>query len=321
MAKFRNIVNETFNKWMVIERAPNKPKNRNSMWLCRCVCGNINIISAQSLRNNSSKQCLKCSHAYRYYKTGNIPIVFWKRIVRNAIKRKISIEITKEQAYELLILQNFQCAITKLNITLPRCSFELTTGICTASLDRINNKLGYIVGNVQWLHKEDNRCPNNAGLFSCDGILVKSKRENIWLGTSPCNQDTVITSVPPLLNCKDLSAKLFLSVEPILGEVYFNPYIREHTYNARYDDFDKGKILIDWVIVGGESGSKARECKIEWIETIVFSCSMCAVPVFVKQLGSKPTYAGELVKISDRKGDNWDEWPATKINIKHRAFP
>ncbi len=43
---------------------------------------------------------------------------------------------------------------------------------------------------------------------------------------------------------------------------------------------------IHWVIVGGESGNKARPCDISWIRSIVRQCQSANVPVFVKQLGS-----------------------------------
>lgn len=45
---------------------------------------------------------------------------------------------------------------------------------------------------------------------------------------------------------------------------------------------------IDWVIVGGESGHKARPCDVRWIRKIVQQCKGAGVATFVKQLGSHP---------------------------------
>lgn len=45
---------------------------------------------------------------------------------------------------------------------------------------------------------------------------------------------------------------------------------------------------ISLVIVGGESGPNARPCDIEWIRSIVRQCLEAGVPVFVKQIGSRP---------------------------------
>lgn len=41
---------------------------------------------------------------------------------------------------------------------------------------------------------------------------------------------------------------------------------------------------IDWVVVGAESGPNRRECKIEWVESIVNQCLATGVQVFVKQI-------------------------------------
>ena len=47
---------------------------------------------------------------------------------------------------------------------------------------------------------------------------------------------------------------------------------------------------VDWVIVGGESGVKARPFHVDWARSIVKQCQAAGVPVHVKQLG--PNLAG-----------------------------
>ncbi|MNY31987.1 Phage protein Gp37/Gp68 [compost metagenome] len=42
---------------------------------------------------------------------------------------------------------------------------------------------------------------------------------------------------------------------------------------------------IDWVIVGGESGHKARPLKKEWVDDIKVKCEASKVPFFFKQWG------------------------------------
>src|SRR4051794_10275427 len=42
---------------------------------------------------------------------------------------------------------------------------------------------------------------------------------------------------------------------------------------------------IDWVIVGGESGPKARPIDPEWVLNIMDQCKKAAVPFFFKQWG------------------------------------
>ena len=83
---------------------------------------------------------------------------------------------------------------------------------------------------------------------------------------------------------------------------------------------------INWVIVGGESGSGARPCHLDWLRSIVSQCKSANVAVFVKQLGSMAMidapirYEHDLmkVKLKDRKGGDIDEFPD---DLKVREFP
>lgn len=80
----------------------------------------------------------------------------------------------------------------------------------------------------------------------------------------------------------------FLSVEPLLGPI---PRLSLSG--------------IDWVIVGGESGPKARPMKPEWVEQIRDRCIDRGVPFFFKQWG------GVRKKQTGREldGRTWDEMP------------
>lgn len=61
----------------------------------------------------------------------------------------------------------------------------------------------------------------------------------------------------------------FLSIEPLLEEIY----------NLKLDG-------IDWVIVGGESGPKARQMNKEWVFKIKEQCDDENIPFFFKQWGT-----------------------------------
>lgn len=106
---------------------------------------------------------------------------------------------------------------------------------------------------------------------------------NIWMGVS-VEDERVISRVDYLRNVK---AKIkFLSLEPLLG-----PLSNLNLQN------------INWVIVGGESGFKARPVKKEWIIEIKEQCKKSKIPFFFKQWG-KPEF-------------NEDQNDPT-INPKHR---
>lgn len=79
---------------------------------------------------------------------------------------------------------------------------------------------------------------------------------------------------------------------------------------------------IDWVIVGGESGSGlnyTRPFALEWAEELRDHCRKKRVAFFLKQLGRNPTRNGEVFKLRDKHGGNWDEWPDEPLKV--REFP
>lgn len=101
---------------------------------------------------------------------------------------------------------------------------------------------------------------------------------NVWIGTSVENRQTADERIPALLA---IPAKVrFLSVEPLLGPV-------DLAYSCFNGADPCGSMPgIHWVIVGGESGTNARPCNIEWIRFIIAQCKWAGVACFVKQLGS-----------------------------------
>lgn len=141
---------------------------------------------------------------------------------------------------------------------------------------------------------------------------------NVWLGVSVEDQIRADERILPLLRTP--AAIRFLSCEPLLGRISLSA-----TYNVIEDSrlsvfnvLGGGTNVIDWVIVGGESGARARHCDIRWIEDLVAQCRASNVPVFVKQLGSRPVAPGEPISLRDRKGGDPSEWPN---ELRVREFP
>ena len=108
---------------------------------------------------------------------------------------------------------------------------------------------------------------------------------NIWMGVSvedrhALNRVGDLVAVP--------AAVRFISCEPLLGPVNNIPL------NS-----------IDWVIVGGESGPKARPMQPEWVESIWQQCQEASIPFFFKQWGGvQKKRAGRLLH-----GRTYDEMP------------
>ena len=131
---------------------------------------------------------------------------------------------------------------------------------------------------------------------------------NVWLGTSTESQATLDQRLPFLMDTA--AAVRFLSMEPLLELVEIDPDdIGSRDAEGRY---------LDWVIVGGESGPKARGFDIQWAREIIAECGFAGVPVFVKQLGSRPFSSKHEIHLKDSKGGDMDEWPS---DLCVREFP
>ena len=66
---------------------------------------------------------------------------------------------------------------------------------------------------------------------------------------------------------------------------------------------------IDWAIVGGESGPKARYMSPEWVADLRDQCLIQKVPFFFKQWGGiNKKKAGRLLD-----GRTWDEMPVVEM--------
>lgn len=145
--------------------------------------------------------------------------------------------------------------------------------------------------------------------------------KNVWILVSAENQEWADKRIPELL--KIPAVVRGLSCEPLLGPIEFKAV----------DGFwDKEQPRLDWIIVGGESGPKARPCSGEWIRSIKDQCQSARVSCFVKQLGSKPvcdcsmaveSFSANCTQhfpfpIRHPKGGDPAEWPE---DLRVQEFP
>lgn len=130
--------------------------------------------------------------------------------------------------------------------------------------------------------------------------LVPWPIPSVWLGTSVESQKYADERIPELLKCD--AAVRFLSVEPLLDYVDLSTYLHG----------------IQWVIVGGESGRKARKCNLQWVRDVVIQCQLAGVSCFVKQLGANIDcdendamfdWFSVSLPLLDKKGGDPSEWP------------
>jgi protein gp37 len=108
---------------------------------------------------------------------------------------------------------------------------------------------------------------------------------NVWMGVTVENGDVRFR----IDHLRKTGAKIkFLSLEPLLGPL--------PNLNLR---------RIQWVIVGGESGPRARSMDAKWVTEIRDQCLRTDIPFFFKQWGGVfKCRNGRLLE-----GRTWDDWP------------
>ena len=125
-------------------------------------------------------------------------------------------------------------------------------------------------------------------LWSCGKRLPS----NVWMGVSVEDAEQRaridhLRDVPSVVR--------FLSIEPLLAEV--------------------GRLNltgIHWVIVGGESGGRARPMDVAWVRAIREQCDAAKVPFFFKQWGG--VRKGETGRVLD--GKTWDGMPSAETRLR-----
>lgn len=123
---------------------------------------------------------------------------------------------------------------------------------------------------------------------------------NVWLGATVENERRAGERRAAIDACP--AAVRFLSLEPLLGPVDVTPYLG----------------VVDWLIIGGESGNSSRPCEIDWMVDIVRQAQAGGIACFVKQLGSRPTLHTLSYDAGTYKGGEMEYWPN---ELKVRQWP
>jgi hypothetical protein len=130
-------------------------------WYCRCICGNEVSVRADHLgpygqKTLSDKSCgcnRRSSKNYGWKGYMEISGQYWSQIQKGARERSIVFDLRIEDVWELFLLQKRECALTGLPLVMHITGKHAGT----ASLDRIDSSKGYILDNVQWVHKHINQ--------------------------------------------------------------------------------------------------------------------------------------------------------------------
>ncbi len=162
---------------------------------------------------------------------------------------------------------------------------------------------------------------HHGGGIDPDGIYdqvlsFEGPHPRIWLGVSVEDQAAADERIPMLLQTP--AAVRWISAEPLLGPVSLRLERLGH-WNALAIKSNQpwATTRLHWVVVGGESGPKARPMRPEWARSLRDQCASGGVPFFFKQWGEwlpsdaedQPVYRGEHRHLGEH-------WHAFKIGKK-----
>jgi protein gp37 len=123
-------------------------------------------------------------------------------------------------------------------------------------------------------------------------VWLEQWPENAWIGTTTGLQKTADKRIPELLK---IPAKVrFLSCEPLLGAVeIFKTTCLGCGKEKCTSDCPAGTVTtgpgnansrIQWIICGGESGSRKRPMDLAWARSLRDQCASAGVAFFMKQI-------------------------------------
>ncbi|KWE25682.1 phage Gp37/Gp68 family protein [Burkholderia territorii] len=150
--------------------------------------------------------------------------------------------------------------------------------------------------------------------------------DNVWLGATIVNQAEADRDIPKLLA---VPARVrFLSMEPLLGPVDLGAALFEccgdMSVGAQYMGateqvccgHPQPRDVLDWVIVGGESGRGARPMHADWARSLRDQCAAAGVPFLFKQWGE---WSAPGVSFPDGRPDRAEEDEFARFKVGKRA--
>ncbi len=142
-----SLVNQRFGRlWVLWRTDKGSRRSRSMMWECRCDCGKTTIVSATSLRSGRTKSCGCLQLEAACLEPGQSGFNFLlTRYKRTAEQRGLVWDLTEDQFRELLLGNCHYCGEPPKQVAVGHS----TNGkFIYNGIDRLNNMLGYVSGNV-----------------------------------------------------------------------------------------------------------------------------------------------------------------------------
>lgn len=155
----KDLTGKRFGKLIVLKIS--HTNSRRKFWECKCDCGGSKVCTTKSLTSGYVKSCgcaIRNKNHIRWKGYEDIPYDFFSSYKRGALTRGLDFEITIEYVWEIFKSQNFKCALSGIDLCFSETRKQ--RGLRTVSIDRKDNKKGYVLGNIQLVHKVINIMKN-----------------------------------------------------------------------------------------------------------------------------------------------------------------
>ena len=159
---------------------------------------------------------------------------------------------------------------------------------------------------------------------------------NIWALTTVEDQKQAELRIPELQRVP--AEVLGLSAEPLLGPLDLRRWLQfECHHEDGYVEYDTNALIcreceslgmINWLIIGGESGPEARPFDLAWARSLIAQCREAGVAPFFKQAGAHPIdgrpdctrewWQAQRLRLRDRMGGDLSELPE---GLRVREWP
>ncbi len=124
-------------------------------YVCDCDCGGKHTVKSDIFNSGDSVHCKECHQSSKFIPSKALKKRTMKKylgtIMYRCKKTNIEFGMTLEFLNDLLDKQGDKCSLSNQPISIEEG---------TASLDRKDNKIGYIESNVQWVHRSINYMKN-----------------------------------------------------------------------------------------------------------------------------------------------------------------
>lgn len=191
-SKHKHIIGKKFGKLVVTKIFRT---GAHYMAECLCDCGNVSHPYVRSLLHGRSQSCgcrrdqyekISGQNSKNYTGYKKLDGSLWHRFQRRAKTKGLTFEIDLRYAWELFENQKGLCAMTGVPLTIGSRG--------TASLDRIDPSVGYIHGNLQWVHKNVNFMRNIYSIEHFVEVCLLVAHKHGW---APISDESTQTSLDP----------------------------------------------------------------------------------------------------------------------------